>query len=527
MFRSRVYINLPSQSDETAITWGDWFRSIFGLDPIAARTHALNVTACTLLDRMVTGFQFAGINNAILFQMDDDVLYYDQKNIPDDLDHYHLSILQDKRIWEPFERMILAVSVETEDFHLVLEATIKRRALVTEEELILDIVGRPHHAQKQPNETFEAYSRRLHERFTGEDWNQDTEAFTAEVRNIEDCLYQSLQGLTCRSKQPTFVIRRPTRWEQTQLREQIAAETIESTDIVESTTGSTSTTEVFTEIITESDETTEHQTKGPGSFLDTISRFFSKLTGSVTQTSEDSSTNPLAIRPTRGHSQTAVPRGQDPTPTTPQIDSPFGNLINRGNSLNEPPRSFTPRPSPIPRDTAPDLDPWFRFFDDPFGTFYLLHIEIDISLNAPGGFDFLEFFWTEPDGKVLGTLADVIDSSAPLYPDISLDGDGILQFTDAFIPPESTDYIDDPFGLFTPPQDPTPTPWNDPFGDLPTDDLSFDSEDTGWHLDDFFRDVLDLAETGSELLESNESGYSNDTGPDDIPIDTDPSLEDE
>jgi hypothetical protein len=196
MLNSAVVVDLPSAVTDRHKTPLEWLRSAFGAKLDLRGDHEeLTISAMSLVAGLVEGFSKAGVTDVISFVVDKKVVYIDSNEVPDDLAVIWQAAEQKGILERRFSEMHLVLSHKEAGLHVLIDARIRNRVLLGEEEMTVVFSARVEELKIQPGETPSAYRARI-EAYMSDETRADANrvALDALTARVADDLGKALVG---------------------------------------------------------------------------------------------------------------------------------------------------------------------------------------------------------------------------------------------------------------------------------------------------------------------------------------------
>ncbi len=213
MLRSKIHIDLPSAETDRRMNPLEWTRSLFGAEiDLKSGEEELTVSAVTLTQGIIKGFDKAGVTNAIAFLVDKNVVYQDVNDEKDDL---HLIVEAAKAtgvLLKPFDEMHMVLTHGERGIHFIFDVRVRNQVVLGEEEMTVAVSGRAKELRIRPGESATKYTARI-KKVTAdaekvESWRL---TFQDEIERIGRALGQTMTGSKVTVAPAVIEIIRPTK----------------------------------------------------------------------------------------------------------------------------------------------------------------------------------------------------------------------------------------------------------------------------------------------------------------------------
>lgn len=199
MLKNRITVDLPSRETERSISPVEWVRSMLGADlDLRSGQEELTVGALSLVQGIIRGFAGAGVHNAIIFLVDQQVVYQDNEDSPHDLDRILEAARLDNLGDKPFQHMHLVLTHSEDGLHILFDVHIQNQVLLGEAEMRVEVSGRMEELRLVETESAQAYAKRIREAATAENGRSRAEEwierFDRQVKRVAAALGQGLRG---------------------------------------------------------------------------------------------------------------------------------------------------------------------------------------------------------------------------------------------------------------------------------------------------------------------------------------------
>lgn len=196
MLRGSLRVDLPSQESEGPKGALRRVRALLGgrAELLKGRDE-VTASAFAIVEALVKGFSEAAVTNAVLFLVDDELIYLDPDDEKDDLERIITRALGAGILERRFEEMHLVLSHREDGLHTLYDAVLRRQVARGEPELVIDVAGRIEALRAQRGETAKAYVERvrrfaLHDK-AGEAWRLH---FHRQVERVAAALARAFPG---------------------------------------------------------------------------------------------------------------------------------------------------------------------------------------------------------------------------------------------------------------------------------------------------------------------------------------------
>jgi len=196
MLRTRIVVDLPSVEVLRQKTFGEAFRSLFGAQlDLRTGTEEITVTGLALIQALVSGFQLAGVTNAVALIVDQKVVYKDPADQGNDLPLIMAACQQSRLLTRKFGEMHLVLSHAENGMLVIADVHLRRETLKGQAEMVVDLSGRIDELRIARGETAAAYAARVRAFArtpqVAEAWERAFESF---ARRLAAALGTSLPG---------------------------------------------------------------------------------------------------------------------------------------------------------------------------------------------------------------------------------------------------------------------------------------------------------------------------------------------